>query len=119
MGANLAQRDPWRAGRPFVQGRVRRGAPGPLRHPYAHPVDPRRSGPAGRSGCRRLTTTRSFYDSHGSFAGQSFTRGNSTSFSDGQGRFSGSAIRNSNGTTSFYDGRGRFTGSSIDTGPRR
>jgi hypothetical protein len=38
------------------------------------------------------STTRSFYDNRGSFAGQSFTRGNSTSFSDGQGRFSGSAI---------------------------
>ena len=74
--------------------------------------------PAGAAAAE-FTTTRSFYDSHGSFAGQSFTRGNSTSFSDGQGRFSGSAIRNSNGTTSFYDGRGRFTGSSIDTGPRR
>jgi hypothetical protein len=59
------------------------------------------------------------HDSRGSFAGQSFTRGNSTSFSDGQGRFSGSAIRNSNGTTSFYDGRGRFTGSSVSTNPRR
>jgi hypothetical protein len=65
------------------------------------------------------TNTRSFYDSRGSFADQSFTRGNSTSFSDGQGRFSGSAIRNSNGTTSFYDGRGRFTGSSVSTNPRR
>ena len=28
--------------------------------------------------------TRSFYNERGSFAGQSFTRGNSTSFSDGQ-----------------------------------
>ena len=73
---------------------------------------------AGKSSCgagagaaaAESTTTRSFYDSHGSFAGQSFTRGNSTSFSDGQGRFSGSAIRNSNGTTSFYDGRGRSPG---------
>jgi hypothetical protein len=32
------------------------------------------------------STTRSFYDNRGSFAGSSVTRGNSTSFSDGQGR---------------------------------
>jgi hypothetical protein len=42
--------------------------------------------------------------------GQSWTRGNTTSFSDGQGRFSGSAIRHGN-STSFYDGRGHYTGS--------
>ena len=33
--------------------------------------------PAGAAAAKS-TTTRSFYDSHGSFAGQSFTRGNST-----------------------------------------
>jgi hypothetical protein len=45
----------------------------------------------------------------GSFAGSSVTRGNSTSFYDGQGR-SGTAIKHGN-STSFYDGRGRYTGS--------
>jgi hypothetical protein len=70
------------------------------------------------------STSRSFYDNRGSFAGgiiwngQSWTRGNTTSFSDGQGRFSGSAIRHGN-STSFYDGRGRYTGTSINTSPRR
>jgi hypothetical protein len=70
------------------------------------------------------TSTRSFYDNRGSFArgivwnGQSWTRGNTTSFSDGRGRFSGSAIRHGN-STSFYDGRGRYIGSSINTSPRR
>jgi hypothetical protein len=64
------------------------------------------------------SSTRSFYDGSGRFAGQSFTRGNSTSLSDERGRFSGSAVRNRNGTTSFYDGRGRFTGSSVSTGSR-
>lgn len=54
--------------------------------------------------------TRSFYDRNGSFAGSSSTPGNSTSFSDTRDRFSGSAIRNSNGTTSFYDRSGRFSG---------
>jgi hypothetical protein len=45
------------------------------------------------------------------------TRGKSTSFYDGQGRFSGSTIKHGN-STSFYDGRGRFTGSVIDTSRR-
>jgi opacity protein-like surface antigen len=80
------------------------------------------------------SVSRSFYDNRGSFAGgraeivwngQSWTRviyhgymGNTTSFSDGRGRFSGSAIRHGN-STSFYDGRGRYSGSSINTSPRR
>jgi hypothetical protein len=33
------------------------------------------------------SSTRSFYDRNGSFAGQSFTYGNQTSFSDSRGRF--------------------------------
>jgi hypothetical protein len=65
------------------------------------------------------TTTRSFYDSNGSFAGSSATRGNTTSFSDQAGRFKGSAIRNSDGTTSLYDRNGHFTGSVTNTTPRR
>jgi hypothetical protein len=72
------------------------------------------------------SVNRSFYNERGSFAGgraaivwngQSWTRviyhgymGNTTSFSDGRGRFSGSAIRH---------GRGRYAGSSITTSPRR
>jgi hypothetical protein len=70
------------------------------------------------------TRTKSYYDNRGSFAGpiiwngQSWTRGNATSFSDGRGRFSGSAIRHGK-WTSFYDGRGRYAGSSITTSPRR
>jgi hypothetical protein len=67
------------------------------------------------------STTRSFYDGRGRnlvWNGQSWTRGNTTSFSDGRGRFSGSAIRHGN-STSFYDGRGRYIGSSINTSPRR
>jgi hypothetical protein len=65
------------------------------------------------------STSRSFYDSRGSFAGSSVTRGNETSFSDRNGRFNGTAIRNSDGTTSFYDRNGHFTGSVINTTPRR
>ena len=61
------------------------------------------------------STSRSFHDSRGSFAGSSVTRGNETSFSDRNGRFDGTAIRNSDGTTSFYDKRGHFTGSSTNT----
>jgi opacity protein-like surface antigen len=70
------------------------------------------------------TSTRSFYDNRGSFAGgivwngQSWTRGNTTSFSNGRGQLSGFAIRHGN-STSFYDGRGRYIGSGINTSPRR
>jgi hypothetical protein len=42
----------------------------------------------------------------------------SRSLYDGQGRFTGSAIKHGNGS-SFYGGRGRFIGSSTNTGPRR
>ena len=73
------------------------------------------------------SSTRSFYDGRGSFAGSSVTTppGSSTqgagtsSFYDRSGHFSGSAIRNSDGTTSLYDGRGHYTGSITNTGPRR
>ena len=58
------------------------------------------------------STTRSFYDSRGSFAGSSVTRGNSTNVYDHSGRFDGSIIRNNNGTRSFYNRSGRFSGSS-------
>jgi hypothetical protein len=54
---------------------------------------------------------RSFYDRDGHFAGQSSTLRNTSSFTDQAGRFSGSSIRNSDGTTSFYDRAGHFTGS--------
>jgi hypothetical protein len=64
------------------------------------------------------STSRSFYNERGSFAGSSISRGNSTSFYGSNGSFAGSAIRHGN-STSFYDGRGHFTGSSINTGPRR
>jgi hypothetical protein len=63
--------------------------------------------------------SRSFYDSRGSFAGSATTRGKETTYTDRNGRFDGTAIRDSDGTTSFYDARGRFTGSSTNTAPRR
>jgi hypothetical protein len=65
-------------------------------------------------------TTRSLYDGRGRIVwnGQSWTHVNTPSFSDGRGRFSGSAIRHGS-STSFYDGRGRYIGSSINTSPRR
>jgi hypothetical protein len=65
------------------------------------------------------STSRSFYDRNGSFAGSLVTRGNETSFTDRNGRFDGTTIRNSDGTTSFYDKNGHFTGSVINTTPRR
>jgi hypothetical protein len=63
------------------------------------------------------SSSRSYYNERGSFAGSSVTRGNSSSFYDSQGRFSGSSIRHGN-STSFYDGRGHYTGSVINTSPR-
>jgi hypothetical protein len=71
---------------------------------------------AGRAAAQS-STTRSYYNDRGSFAGSSVQRGKATAFYDGQGRFSGSAIKHGN-STSFYDGRGRFTGSSINTSRR-
>jgi hypothetical protein len=65
------------------------------------------------------STSRSFYDRSRSFAGSSVTRGNSTSFTDRNGRFDGAAIKNSDGTTSLYDRNGHFTGSVTNTSPRR
>jgi hypothetical protein len=65
------------------------------------------------------SSSRSFYDRNGSFAGSSVTRGNATSFTDRNGRFDGTAIRNSDGTTSLYDRNGHFTGSVTNTTPRR
>lgn len=61
------------------------------------------------------TGTESFYDHNGSFAGSASTRGNATTFTDRNGRFDGTSIRNSDGTTSFYDRNGHFTGSRSNT----
>ena len=60
--------------------------------------------------------TRSYYDTNGSFAGSSNTDsgGRNTTFTDRDGKFSGSAIRNSDGTTSFYDRSGHFTGTNTN-----
>ena len=55
--------------------------------------------------------TRSFYDGNGGYTGSFVRQGNNTWFY-GDGRFVGSAVRNSDGTTSFYDRSGHFTGSS-------
>jgi hypothetical protein len=67
---------------------------------------------------RAQSTTRSYYNSSGSFAGSSTTRGNTSSFYNNQGGFAGSAVRHGS-STSFYDGQGRYSGSSVGTSPRR
>lgn len=54
------------------------------------------------SAAQAQTSSRSFYNERGSFAGSSVTRGNSSSFYDGQGRFAGSAVRHGKWMT-FYD----------------
>jgi hypothetical protein len=61
------------------------------------------------------SSSKSFYDQRGSFAGSSVERGNTTTFTDRNGRFDGTAIRNSDGTTSLYDRNGHFVGSSRHT----
>src|SRR5262249_54740667 len=58
---------------------------------------------------------RSYYDRNGSFARSSSSHGKTTNFKGRNGRFDGTAIRNSDGTTSFYDKSGHFTGSSTNT----
>ena len=57
---------------------------------------------------------RTYFDSNGRYAGQASTynQGRNSSFTDLQGRFAGSATRNSDGTTTYYDRNGRFAGSS-------
>lgn len=69
------------------------------------------------SAAQAQSSSRSFYDKNGSFAGSSSTynAGKNTSAYDRNGSFAGSAIRNSNGTSSFYDKNGHFTGSSVNT----
>ena len=63
----------------------------------------------------RTDQTRSYWDSKGSFAGSSIDHGKDASFYDRDGKFSGTAVKNSDGTTSFFDKAGRFTGSSHNT----
>jgi hypothetical protein len=65
-----------------------------------------------------ITTSKSFYDKNGSFAGTAQQRGNSSSYYDGQGRFNGSSVQHGN-QTSYYDKNGSYSGSTINTGPRR
>jgi hypothetical protein len=65
------------------------------------------------------SSARSFYDRDGRLRWGSSTRGNATSFTDRNGRFDGSAIRNSDGSKSLYDRSGHFTGSTVSTSPRR
>jgi hypothetical protein len=67
---------------------------------------------------RAQSTTRSFYDSSGSFAGSSTTRGTSSTFYGSNGSFAGSATRQGK-WTNFYDAQGRYNGTSIGTSPRR
>ena len=70
------------------------------------------------AGADPITRSRQFYNANGSFAGNSLTRGNSSSFYNDQGGFSGSSVRHGK-WTNFYDRQGRYSGSVIDTGPRR
>jgi hypothetical protein len=59
-----------------------------------------------------------FYNSSGSYAGTQFNYGRSSTFTDKNGKFDGTAIRNSDGTTSFYDRNGHFSGQSFNRGKR-
>jgi hypothetical protein len=57
------------------------------------------------------------YDSNGHYAGSVHDYGRTQTYTDRNGRFTGSSVNNGNGTTSFYGSRGNFqgsAGSSID-----
>jgi hypothetical protein len=62
--------------------------------------------------------TRSYYNSSGSFAGSSGTRGTTSNFYGSTGAFAGSATRQGR-WTNLYDAQGRYAGTSIGTSPRR
>ena len=70
---------------------------------------------AGTAAAQTTTETKSFWDDQGHFAGSSSSHENTTSYSDRDGRFNGSSIRNSDGTTSLYDRNGHFSGSVTNT----
>ena len=53
---------------------------------------------------------RNFTGPNGSYQGNAYDYGRSTTFTDRNGQFSGSAIQSGN-TTNFYDRNGRFQGS--------
>src|SRR5262249_48568329 len=57
------------------------------------------------------STTPSFYDGNGGYAGSFVTQGNNTSFYS-NGHFVGRAVRNNDGTTSFFEPSGHLTGNS-------
>ena len=58
-----------------------------------------------------------FYNERGQITGSASSSGNTTTFRDRQGRMSGTATRDANGTVTYRDGSGRMTGSA--TAPRR
>ena len=58
-----------------------------------------------------------FRNERGQITGSSSTSGNVTTYRDAQGRMTGTAERQRDGTTLYRDGMGRLTGSA--TAPRR
>jgi len=51
------------------------------------------------------------YDKDGRYQGSVFNYGNTQTYTDRNGTFTGSAVQNNNGTTSFYNRNGNFSGS--------
>ena len=64
------------------------------------------------------SSSKTFYDQQGRFAGSSITRGNSSTYFDSQGRFNGSSVQYGN-RTQFYNYQGHFSGSTINTSERQ
>src|SRR5262245_22646091 len=52
------------------------------------------------------------YGPDGKYQGSVFDYGRTQTYTDRNGRFTGSAIHNGNGTTSYYGPRGQYQGSS-------
>ena len=55
------------------------------------------------------------YGPDGKYQGSVFDYGKTQTYTDRNGRFTGSAVKNGNGTTSFFCRNGSFTGSGCST----
>ena|SRR5215475_6560716 len=55
------------------------------------------------------------YDKDGKYQGSVFNYGKTQTYTDRDGKFSGSAVQNNNGTTSFSNRNGNFSGSAGPT----
>jgi hypothetical protein len=67
---------------------------------------------------RRQGSTARYYDSHGSYTGQSRDQGNTTRYYGSTGRYEGQARQHGN-TTRYYSRDGRYQGQAQGANPSR